>query len=331
MALGIGSNLTIIIGTVYYSDITSILFFSLGFLVLYTFGVVIFLFDIFKKATLNFSDFSTFPRNMLWIFGNMFSAWLIMFIDRQFIMLYLDDKSLSIYSLSVLLITLSIMTLYTILTTFFVAVLKKYLREHKKNVRELFQAFSLCLTMLILPVCLGLSIYGKEFIIKYSGIEFIESFDYLLPLSVGLFLSVSVYLYQEYMSTALDNGLKVIFFAFLFGAGVNIFLNYIWILEYGLWGVSYASLAGYMTSVIIILSFAWYRVPFFAYMKDMGAGYALAFCVWGLGYLLWQDEYGFWGMWIFCIGSMLVYWGAIYIVMKKKVVASILFLKSIER
>ena len=332
LILTFGSGAVIITAVFLGYSSLDIIWFTTYFMTFYFILTVIVLRKIAFDYRISSDNFTFYFKRSFWIVWSGASAWLIMFIDRYYIIKYLKKEDLAIYSFSVMMSTLSVMTISTILFPFFKTMLNKYLLNNDLDkINKLNDSYLLFMSVFIIPIFMGLSIYGKVFLIYYAGVDFVKSFQYILPLSLALYWGVSMYFYYEFLSVYKKNGVKIIALSVCIGGILNAVLNAYLIPVYGLQAAAYSSLVSYFIGNIFIFIYGLRHLGGLPYIVNMLTIYGVALLVWGVGSLLWSDSYGIIGVFAFCIISMIIFWVLLYIVMHGFIKDKILFMRILNR
>ncbi len=254
------------------------------------------------------------PVSIFFTFHIM-TLYVLTYTDKFLIKKYMTDYDLGIYSLSVTIIGLML----GLIATFLHVIIKTKINENIKSEDQLSQIrfFSNNLiNILFVPIIMGLAIYGYNFVIFYAGVDFSQSYQYIVILLITVYFSLVMYFYSEkYILQNKQKAIKKIFKITIFVSIINIILNIITIPRYGLLGATISSLIASLLQYLAIL----YITKSFLLFANIVKYLIPVSIVWGVGYYLWDDNYGFWLMWVYCIVSMLIYWLLIYILYKSDV------------
>ena len=258
------------------------------------------------KQILSASIFFTF---------HIMTLYVLTYTDRFLIKIYMTDYDLGIYSLSVTIIGLML----GLIATFLNVIIKTKINENIKSEDQLSQIRFFSnnfINILFVPIIMGLAIYGYNFVIFYAGVDFSQSYQYIVILLITVYFSLVMYFYSEkYILQNKQKAIKKIFKITIFVSIINIILNIITIPRYGLLGATISSLIASLLQYLAIL----YITKSFLLFANIVKYLIPVSIVWGVGYYLWDDNYGFWLMWVYCIVSMLIYWLLIYILYKSDV------------
>ena len=323
----IGFNTFLIGGIFIYNDITSILWGLSFFYVIWAIFVTKYLWN---KIAFSYVDFS-FLRSIIShsILGMLLSvSWLLIeYIDRYFIVHYLNKTALGIYSLSSSLSAMSIGLVFGCFAGLTRGLLYKALNENNKIGEIKLAHLNSCLfSILILPVIAGLSFFGEPFVRVFAGDDFISSYVYIKWLILGGYLVAMSSFYVERILAENSSCFKYILAFNIISLLINIILNMQWIPTYGLIGATYATAISHSILGVMLILLCKALHAHFVSLKPMIILNTIGLCVWYGVSLLWDASYGFMAMFVYCIGTMLLYWAIIYIVMNKFVKENIMFM-----
>ena len=163
---------------------------------------------------------------------------------------------------------------------------------------------------------MGFAIYGYNFLILYAGDNFSQSYQYIVILLIVVYFNLIMYFYsQKYFLQNEQKAIKIMFKITVFVLIINIILNIITIPRYGLMGATFSSVIASLLQCLAII----YITKSFSLFVNIIKYLIPVSIVWGAGYYLWDDDYGFWLMWVYCIISMLIYWLLVYIFYKSDI------------
>ena len=270
-----------------------------------------------SELSLNFSIDLNYIKNgiMKSIFFMFHSLTIIglTYADRIVIKNYMTDYDLGIYSLSSNIVLLLIGSL----SSFLFPIIKIKINENinsKEKISKIRYLTDNVINVLFVPIIIGLAVYGYNFIIFYAGDDFMQSYQYMIVLLIPMYIHLILYFYTEkYILQQKLVAIQTLFKINVFALFVNVTLNIVTIPEYGLWGAAVSTLISAVITFLYVL-----YITKSLYMMRGAVKYVLpAIIAWGGGGYLWDNSYGFWWMWVYCIFSMLIYWTLIYILYKK--------------
>ena len=236
-------------------------------------------------------------------------VWTMAYIDRFFILEFLNKEKLSIYVAAFSLSFLAVNFLFSFIRLMIKTKINDYMRVNNDTGIISVELFSgLIVSLVILPISLGLSLYGKSFVTLYAGQAYIEAHQYILLLSAGCYISALSYFYRETLISYNKNNMKYVFIVTILSALIVIMLNALLIPLYGLYGSAIANMAGYFFYMICFVVKYAHNYKRWGVILLLCKIHSVAFLIWFSGNALWSDSYGLLSMLLFCIVSMLVYW-----------------------
>lgn len=283
---------------------------SLNFLILFVYLKEISFVFSFKLSKLK----QILSMSIFFMFNGM-TLYLLTFIDKFLIQKYMTYYDLGIYGLSVTIIG----SILVLTATFLHIIIKIKINENIKSEEKLSQIrfFSdNLINILIVPILMGFAIYGYNFLILYAGDNFSQSYQYTVILLIVVYFNLITYFYsQKYFLQNKQKAIKIMFKITVFVLIINIILNIITIPRYGLMGATFSSVIASLLQCLAII----YITKSFSLFVNIIKYLIPVSIVWGAGYYLWDDDYGFWLMWVYCIISMLIYWLLVYIFYKSDI------------
>ena len=283
--------------------------------VIYLIICIIYLKEISFNFNIKFSSVKKILPVSIFFTFNSVVFFALTYTDRVLIIHYMSEYDLGLYSLSASII----MIVTTVLSSVLFPVVKTKINENIKNSKALSEIGFLSdatINIIGIPVIMGLGVYGYNFLIFYAGDGFEDSYKYMVVLLLVIYTTLISYFYMEkYLLQHKKNAISKLFKINVLVLIINLSLNIITIPKYGLYGAAISSLIAYSIQFILLLYFT-NSLNYFTYILRYILPTAF---VWGIGYNLWDDNYGFWWMWVYCIISMFVYWFLIYLMYNKDI------------
>lgn len=207
---------------------------------------------IFKNIfSFNFSKSKYLLKNYYFFFLSALLAQINIYVDMAFIS-SLDSGSISKYNIIIKLPELGQSLLIGSLGVVF---LNRIVKDNKNITFIFFRMLSL-LVILFIPIMLLVKFFGTDILFliygmtSFEGMSQSEILNILLVISLNVFMAVLIALFIK-ISIAKGKS-KFLFFATLACAAINVLGNYLFIDEYGLLGISIATL---IASLVLLLLF----------------------------------------------------------------------------
>lgn len=276
-----------------------------------------------KTIPLSRPDFGFF-KNKITQCGILFinaGVWsLLVMADKFFLLHYTDRQSLGLYNLGSIIVSglmvLVFITTKDMMLNFAAHATRVNDKDYQQKVHN---AFIVIFPVMIMPFILGLSLYGKPFVVLYGGADFMASHQYIIWLGLGYFVYQFASFFFEKQMMRNDSYIKILSFITLFLLFINIPANIIFIQKYGAIGAAYATFLTLTLGAGIILYIINSKTDEPINLLSCFKLWCILLGVYALGYALWDNDYGIIGTLIFCAVS----WGAV-------IVASCLFKDSRE-
>ena len=274
---------------------------------------------VLRKISFSFTIGISRLRKMLsisifFMFSTIF-FYAMTYVDKFLIKKYMTDYDLGIYSLASNVAVL----LAGVLSSVLFPVVKTKINENIQSNDKLIEIekFGMnSVNVFFLPELMGLAVYGYNFILFYAGNDFSDSYYYFVILLINVYINLISYFYiQRYLLKNKKRAVKSMFLINIVSLLVNGVLNIITIPEYGLLGAAVSSVITYSCQFIFVLIITKSLSLFYRILRYL----VVSLMVWGTGYTLWNDSFGFWLMWVYCVISMIIYWVFLYALNKKDI------------
>ena len=173
-------------------------------------------------------------------------------IDRLMIMEMIDEYNVGIYSAAYALYEAPLFISLMVAKSLYPLIVKYY-HENKDKLYDLYLEFSSYMTLSAYLIVIFVYLF-YEYLISFTyGVKYNESGEVLLFLSLGLILMFNAFLRSNYITASGKQ--KIILYTSIFSAIINIFLNYIFINEFGVLGAAYATVLTQILSLLILNRF----------------------------------------------------------------------------
>ena len=183
---------------------------------------------VFKKTSFDFSDldFRKHVQPLLYIFSATLAASIYTVLDTVLLGFLSTEKAVGLYTASVKLIKITIPIITSMGVILIPAISKNFARNNMQEIKQLLDKSFTYLVFLSVPIGFGLAILAPEFIIIFSGNQFIKAATSmqvlsLLPILVGF----GHFFCLQILMPAGKN--KEIFFSMLAGVFTCLALNFI--------------------------------------------------------------------------------------------------------
>lgn len=203
----------------------------------------------FRKTRFRFIDldFRRHIQPLLYIFGATVAASMYTILDTVLLGFLSTDQAVGLYTASVKLVKITIPIITSMGVILIPSISKNFASNSMEEIKKLLATAFNFLVFLSIPVCFGLAILSKEFIIIFSGMRFINATGSMQMLSV---LPVLIgfghfFCFQILMPSGRN---KEIFLSMLAGVFTCLILNFIlvpYLQEMG------ASIANTLTELVV--------------------------------------------------------------------------------
>ncbi len=153
--------------------------------------------------------------------------------------------------------------------TSFYPILSKAVGESKEKFQQIWNYQMELMTALAVPLMIGGTILAPKIISFFYGAEFLPS---ILALQILMIMAGILLLYAAFNQVLIvANQQKKLILATLFGAGINIILNFIFIPKYSLYGAAFASVITQLLLMFLLfiftVKFTAIRFPNLSFLK----------------------------------------------------------------
>jgi len=174
-------------------------------------------------------------------------------IDQVMVKELLNNHSAGLYAAAYKFYELPLLIAIITARSIYPLMIKQY-KVTVERLHSFFYAMSSWMTLFSYLIILFLFLFGKEMISLVFGNDFIESFQILLVLSVGLIPLFNGFIRSNYIT--IINSQKLILYTTITSALLNIILNFIFIKVYGVLGAAIATVLTQFVSLIFLNLFS---------------------------------------------------------------------------
>jgi O-antigen/teichoic acid export membrane protein len=135
----------------------------------------------------------------------------------------------------------------------FSPVLSKFFKESKENLSRAWSRQMELMILAAIPLIIGGVVLAPRIILSFYSLSFFPS---ILAFQILIIAAGIIFLYRPFMDIMIvSNQQKKVFWISLFGAAVNIILNFILIPKYSLYGAAAATLVTYFFVLLVYLKY----------------------------------------------------------------------------
>ena len=310
-------SIVTILGVYFYADVFNVFYAITLFSIAWCIFVIRYFWSKFSFVKINLKYILSMGRLSVFSMTLGVSWALLINVDRYFILEYMDTKSLGIYGVASLLSIMSVTFIFSLFSGLLKGLLYKAMNAKVEiQQAEISKLYIFIFSIFILPVMLGFVFYGGPFVVLYAGEQYSESHTLVFALSFATYITSFANVYMERVLFSDVHKIRLICLVNVLAIGLNVFLNMLWIPTYGLMAAAIATSIshGFIGIYFIVLCFKHHG--HFVDWKTITLLYSIAIVVWGLGSIFWSPSYSIVYVLGFSIVTMLIYWLAVYVIMR---------------
>lgn len=215
----------------------------------------------YRYLSFNFYDYSVLKSMLKYtipIIPNGVMWWIVNALNRPLLESNLGLHSLGIYAVANKFPSILSMIFTVFLTSWQISVLEEF---GKNDFHLFFNKIFRGITILLLLVLLSIVFCSKLLVSCFADAEFIEAWKYIPFLTFGVFFSnISGFLGAVFSATKES---KYLLYSTLGGAAVAVFLNFLLIPFYGLFGSALSIILSFIVVSVIRSYFSWKYSPIY--------------------------------------------------------------------